>query len=240
MAATKTETRHAAGIDYTLTRRRVRNINLRVRADGSVAASASPRVPAGWWTPLWRPGRLGAFPPSARWPAGPGGMRPPTRRCPPKRRPCADDRPLPGILSTVRGQLSGGRFSPHRRAGHAHPVGVLQPENRHAGLQPAAVCDTPRPPRNMLWYTNSATSPTPTTARPSGRRWRRCCRTIAGANNCCGELPRHMEVLLLASSQKKYTTLVNNTLLFALSNFSSKLLSFFIRPYLSYALDSPT
>ena len=48
-----------------------------------------------------------------------------------------------------------------------------------------------------------------------------------------------MEVLPLASSQKKYTTLVNNTLLFALSNFSSKLLSFFIRPYLSYALDSP-
>ena len=47
MAATKTETRRAAGIDYTLTRRRVRNINLRVRADGSVAASASSRVPAG-------------------------------------------------------------------------------------------------------------------------------------------------------------------------------------------------
>ena len=31
-----------------LTRRRVRNINLRVRADGSVAASASPRVPAAY------------------------------------------------------------------------------------------------------------------------------------------------------------------------------------------------
>ena len=44
----------------------------------------------------------------------------------------------------------------------------------------------------------------------------------------------------MASSQKKYATLVNNTLLFALSNFSSKLLSFFIRPYLSYVLDSPT
>ncbi|MFR3792631.1 MAG: lipopolysaccharide biosynthesis protein [Blautia massiliensis (ex Durand et al. 2017)] len=43
----------------------------------------------------------------------------------------------------------------------------------------------------------------------------------------------------MAFAQKKYTTLVNNTLLFALSNFSSKLLSFFIRPYLSYALDSP-
>ena len=43
----------------------------------------------------------------------------------------------------------------------------------------------------------------------------------------------------MASSEKKYTTLVNNTLLFALSNFSSKLLRLFIRPYLSYALDSP-
>ena len=43
----------------------------------------------------------------------------------------------------------------------------------------------------------------------------------------------------MPSPQKKYTTLVSNTLLFAISNFSSKLLSFFIRPYLSYALDSP-
>ena len=43
----------------------------------------------------------------------------------------------------------------------------------------------------------------------------------------------------MPSSQKKYTTLVSNTMLFAISNFSSKLLSFFIRPYLSYALDSP-
>lgn len=47
------------------------------------------------------------------------------------------------------------------------------------------------------------------------------------------------EVPILPSPQKKYTTLVSNTLLFAISNFSSKLLSFFIRPYLSYALDSP-
>ena len=43
----------------------------------------------------------------------------------------------------------------------------------------------------------------------------------------------------MASTQKKYATLASNTLLFAISNFSSKLLSFFIRPYLSYALDSP-
>lgn len=43
----------------------------------------------------------------------------------------------------------------------------------------------------------------------------------------------------MPSSHGKYKTLVSNTLLFAISNFSSKLLSFFIRPYLSYALDGP-
>lgn len=41
-----TEERCAGGVRYTLTRRRVRNINLRVRADGTVAASAARRVPA--------------------------------------------------------------------------------------------------------------------------------------------------------------------------------------------------
>jgi len=41
-----TQERTAAGIRYTLTRRRVRNINLRVRADGTVAASAGRWVPA--------------------------------------------------------------------------------------------------------------------------------------------------------------------------------------------------
>ena len=44
MAEQKVQQRTAGGIAYTLTRRRVRNINLRVRADGSVAASAAPRV----------------------------------------------------------------------------------------------------------------------------------------------------------------------------------------------------
>ena len=45
LASPREQTRVAAGVTYTLTRRRVRNINLRVRADGSVAASAAPRVP---------------------------------------------------------------------------------------------------------------------------------------------------------------------------------------------------
>ena len=44
MALPRQQTRTVAGVTYTLTRRRVRNINLRVRADGSVAASAAPRV----------------------------------------------------------------------------------------------------------------------------------------------------------------------------------------------------
>ena len=42
------EQRVSAGIAYTLTRRRVRNINLRVRADGSVAASAPTRLAVKW------------------------------------------------------------------------------------------------------------------------------------------------------------------------------------------------
>lgn len=41
------------------------------------------------------------------------------------------------------------------------------------------------------------------------------------------------------ATDKKYKTLASNTLIFAISNFGSKLLSFFIRPYLSYALDTP-
>ena len=48
MAAQKVQQRTAGGIAYTLTRRRVRNINLRVRADGSVAASAAVRVPVSY------------------------------------------------------------------------------------------------------------------------------------------------------------------------------------------------
>ncbi len=37
--------RTAGGISYLLTRRAVKNINLRIRADGTVSVSASPRVP---------------------------------------------------------------------------------------------------------------------------------------------------------------------------------------------------
>lgn len=45
MAQGKTTRRSAGGVEYALTRRRVRNINLRVRPDGSVAVSAAGWVP---------------------------------------------------------------------------------------------------------------------------------------------------------------------------------------------------
>ena len=74
MAATKTETRHAAGIDYTLTRRRVRNINLRVRADGSVAGQrVAPGARRGGGRLCGGPAALGAFRPAQDGPPGPVG-----------------------------------------------------------------------------------------------------------------------------------------------------------------------
>ncbi|MGN0974440.1 MAG: polysaccharide biosynthesis C-terminal domain-containing protein [Gemmiger sp.] len=42
------------------------------------------------------------------------------------------------------------------------------------------------------------------------------------------------------AENKKYSTLLNNTLLFALSNLSSKVISLLIRPYLTYAYDDPS
>ena len=45
MALPRQQTRTVAGVTYTRTRRRVRNINLRVRADGSVAVSAPLGAP---------------------------------------------------------------------------------------------------------------------------------------------------------------------------------------------------
>ena len=45
MGQTDPQRRTAGGVEYELTRRRVRNLNIRVRADGSVAVSAARRVP---------------------------------------------------------------------------------------------------------------------------------------------------------------------------------------------------
>ena len=47
MAQSETQHRTAGGVEYELTRKRVRNINLRVRADGTVAVSAPRKNSAG-------------------------------------------------------------------------------------------------------------------------------------------------------------------------------------------------
>ena len=47
------------------------------------------------------------------------------------------------------------------------------------------------------------------------------------------------EAICTLSDSKRYSTLVNNTILFAISNFGSKIISLIIQPYLSYALASP-
>lgn len=44
--ALSAEERQAGAYTYTLTRRHVKNLNLRIRRDGTLAASAEPRVPA--------------------------------------------------------------------------------------------------------------------------------------------------------------------------------------------------
>ena len=142
LAAQKVQQRTAGGIAYTLTRRRVRNINLRVRADGSVAASASVRVPVSY---------VDAFVAArADW------VRSAQARAAVRREREEAERPeLPakadalahmqalcrGILSAVRGQLPGRAYAQNRRAGHDHPLGVVQPAHRHAGLCAAALCD---------------------------------------------------------------------------------------------------
>lgn len=176
--------RTAGGITYTLTRRRVRNINLRVRADGSVAASASPRVPAAY---------VDAFVTArADW------VRTAQARAAARREREAAEAPraaaqgrgaglyagaVPGILSAIRGDLPGG----------AMPKIAVRDMNTRWGscsLRTArwrlrggsARCRCPR--RSTLLCMSSVTLPTPTTARRSGPRWRRCCRIISSGNGC--------------------------------------------------------
>ena len=134
--------RCAGGITYTLTRRRVRNINLRVRADGSVAASAAPRVPAG---------AVDAFVAShAGWVAA-AQARAAVRQAAedaaplpdPRRGQGPDHRAVRNLFPAVCGALPGRADAPHCGAGYENPLGVLQFAYRHAGVQPAAVHNAP-------------------------------------------------------------------------------------------------
>ena len=133
------ECRHAGGIDYTLTRRRVRNLNLRVRADGTVAASAAPRVPAAAVdafvaarAPWVRKAQARAAQRAAREAAAEAAL-------PPKPEALAQ---LTALCRAYYPQFAascpGGRFRASPCATCARG-GVLQPQDRHAGVQPAAV-----------------------------------------------------------------------------------------------------
>lgn len=184
MALPRQQTRTVAGVTYTLTRRRVRNINLRVRADGSVAASAAPRVSVM---------KVDAFVASkADW------VRSAQARVAARREQEAAQQPeLPTRAEALAhiqvlcrayypqfaAHLPGRAYAQDRCAGYDHPLGQLQLKNRHVGFA-RRLCVAPLPRRNMLWYMSSAILPTPTMVPAFGRRWRQLCRTTKPANDC--------------------------------------------------------
>lgn len=176
--------RTAGGITYTLTRRRVRNINLRVRADGSVAASASPRVPAAY---------VDAFVTArADW------VRTAQARAAARREREAAEAPAlpPKAEALAYMQALCRAYYPQFAAtcpGGAMPKIAVRDMNTRWGscsLRTArwrlrggsARCRCPR--RSTLLCMSSVTLPTQTTARRSGPRWRRCCRIISSGNGC--------------------------------------------------------
>ena len=131
MALPRQQTRTVAGVTYTLTRRRVRNINLRVRTDGSVAASAAPRVSVM---------KVDAFVASkADW------VRSAQARVAARREQEAAQQPeLPTRAEALAHiQVLCRAYAQDRCAGYDHPLGQLQLKNRHVGFCAAAVCGTP-------------------------------------------------------------------------------------------------
>lgn len=133
--------RIAGGVEYELTRRRVRNLNI--------------RGPYGWQCSRQRaaPGTLeqcgrfcgGACRMGCRG-AGPDGgpHGKPCRRtaaAEQSHRPAPDAGTMCAVLPAVCRHLPARRNAPHSGAGHEHPVGELLPKNRNAVFCPAAVCD---------------------------------------------------------------------------------------------------
>lgn len=131
--------RIAGGVEYELTRRRVRNLNIRVRTDGSVAVSAPGTLEqcGRFCGGACRMGCRGAGPDG-----GPHGK--PCRRtaaAEQSHRPAPDAGTMCAVLPAVCRHLPARRNAPHSGAGHEHPVGELLPKNRNAVFCPAAVCD---------------------------------------------------------------------------------------------------
>lgn len=134
--------RTAGGITYTLTRRRVRNINLRVRADGSVAASASPRVPAAYVDAFVTARADWVRTAQARAAARREREAAEAPALPPKAEALAYMQALcrayyPQFAATCPGR----RDAQNCGARHEHPLGVVQSAHRHAGVCAAALHD---------------------------------------------------------------------------------------------------
>ena len=150
--------RIAGGVEYELTRRRVRNLNIRVRTDGSVAVSAPRRVPlssvdafvaahAGWVAAAQ--GRMAvhmanraAEPPLPSKAIALHQMHIIMIHCAVFGRSYVPEAgTMCAVLPAVCRHLPARRNAPHSGAGHEHPVGELLPKNRNAVFCPAAVCD---------------------------------------------------------------------------------------------------
>ena len=240
------QARTAGGVDYTLTRRRVRNLNLRVRADGSVAVSAPARVPLA---------AVDAFVAAhAAWVASAVGRAQARRAAeaaevlPPKAEALARMQALcAAYYPLFAASCPGGRMpriavrDMNTRWGSCSlrtgTLGLCAAAVRDAAAR-AGICRRARilplcPPR-----------PQPRLLGGCGRRSARLPRPPrAAAQRAVNPLLPHLQDAVPGrppmSEDKKYATLVSNTILFAISNFSSKLVSLFIQPYLTYALDSP-
>ena len=165
--------RTAAGIPYELTRKKVKRLNLHIRRDGTVAVS----IP---WS--YTVGFADAFvTEQAQW------IREAVSRQ--LRRNARNDHPLPSqaealacftamsdkVYPAFAGVL-GGQKPTIRVRDMTSRWGVCCMKQRQITLHcSSTIC---RPPhRSMWWCTSTATSCSPTTARPFGPRWKSCCRT---------------------------------------------------------------
>ena len=151
--------RTAGGIRYELTRKRVKNLNIRVREDGTVAVSIPLRTSAE------AADRFVAA--RAAW------VQQAQARA--RRRSLQDARPLPDKETALA------HFTAMSEKVYPAFAGVLGGQKPTIKVRSMTsrwgVCHMAKRHKFMWWCTNTATFCSRTTARPSGPRWQSCCRT---------------------------------------------------------------